>query len=220
MNLTERAYRELFPESKADYIFRIKYSGRFKDYGANARLTGRVLEAALSRKWLNISEEIQIGLIQELILKLTKRRKDTVNIDLYNSFVKNLHLAIPKTKSDPVLESSFDRVNEQYFLGLVEKPNLKWGGWSSTVFGTYDFKTDTITISQVLKHTKVEYLDYVMFHEVLHKQHKFRKSGSKTYYHDRKFRQAERIFKNAEQLERSLSRVAVRAKLKAMFRKR
>jgi len=167
---------------------------------------------------MGISKEIQIGLMQELILKLKKTRKETMNIDLYNSFVKNLHLAIPKTKSDPALEESFKRINSQYFLGLVEQPNLKWGQASTTTFGSYDFKTDTVSISRIFKETDPTYLDYIMFHEVLHKQRKFRRSGSKTYYHDKTFKRAERVFKDQDRIEKQLNKVARNAKLKAMFR--
>ncbi|HII71313.1 TPA: hypothetical protein HA265_00995 [Candidatus Woesearchaeota archaeon] len=220
MNLAERAYRGLFPDSSANYIFHLNYNGRFKDFGANARMAGNLLELNLSKKWIGVAEEIQMGLMQELILRLVKKRGSgsTMYIDLYNSFVKNLHLAIPKTKSDPVLEESFNRVNDQYFLGLVERPNLRWGGMSTTTFGTYDFKVDTVTISKIFQFTDPLYLDYIMFHEVLHKQRKFRRSGSKTYYHDSTFRRAEKVFRDSERIEKSLGRVAAKARLKAMFR--
>ncbi len=219
MNLTEKSYRKLFPNSTAKYIFSLKYSSRFKDYGANIRLAGNLLETSMSKQWIGISEEIQMGLIQELICKLLKKRTTTTYIDLYNSFVKNLHLAIPKELSDPLLEESFNRVNQQYFLGLVEQPNLKWGRHSIRTFGSYDFKNDTVTISKIFKDQDSLLTDFIMFHEVLHKQRKFRRSGSKTFYHDAKFKRAERIFKNAEIIEKRLNRVARNAKFKAFFRR-
>ena len=220
MNLAERAYRELFPSSSTNYRFILNYNNRFKSFGANARLAGGILELNLSGKWEGISEEIQIGLMQELILKLTRKKKETLSIDLYNSFVKNLHLAIPKTKSDPVLEDSFNRVNERFFLGLVEQPNLRWGGLSTSTFGSYDFKTDTVTMSRIFEETDTLYLDYIMFHEILHKQRKFKRSGSKTYYHDSKFKRAEKIFPDSDKIEKQLGRVATKAKFKAMFKRK
>ena len=162
-----------------------------------------------------------MGLIQELMLKLLKKKKNSMYVDLYNNFVKNLHLAIPKDKSDPQLEESFIRINDRYFLGLVEQPNLVWGRFATTTFGSYDFKNDTVTISRAFKEVEdTVYLDYIMFHEVLHKQRKFFKSGSKTYYHDKKFKRLEKVFENGDVIEKELGRVVGREKAKAYYRKK
>ncbi len=221
MNLAEKAYRELFPASEAKYAFRVEYSGRFKDYGGYVSLTGRVMTFRMSRKWYGISPEIQMGMIQELMLKLLKKKKQSMYVDLYNNFVKSLHIAIPKDRIDPQLKESFDRVNERYFLGLVEMPNLVWGKFATTTFGSYDFKSDTVTISRAFKEVEDNrYLDYIMFHEILHKQRKFFRSGSKTYYHDKRFKRLEAVFEGGEQIEKELGRVVGREKARAYCRKK
>ena len=115
--------------------------------------------------------------------------------------------------------ASFDRVNDRYFLGLVECPNLRWGQHSVRTFGSYDFKTDTVTISRIFHDQDPILTDYIMFHEVLHKQRKFTRSGSKTFYHDSKFRRAEKVFKDANLVEKRLAGVARKAKIKAFFRR-
>lgn len=220
-NIAQQAYLNLFPESKAGYDFRVVYTGRIKDYGAYVSLSGKVMEFRMSRKWYPISPEIQMGLMQELILKLLKRKKHSMYIDIYNNFVKSLHLSIPKDKSHPQLEESFNRVNDRYFLGLVERPNLVWGRFATTTFGSYDFKNDTITISRAFKEMEdTRYIDYIMFHEVLHKQRKFFKSGTKTYYHDKRFKRLEKVFEGGEQIEKELGRVVAREKAKAYCRKK
>lgn len=221
INLAEKAYSELFPDSQTDYVFRVEYSGRFKDYGAHVELRGKVMTFKMSRKWYTISPEIQMGLIQELMQKLLKTKRHSMYIDVYNNFVKSLHLAIPKDNVDPQLQESFDRVNERYFLGLVEMPNLVWGGFSTSTYGSYDFKNDTVTISKAFKDVEdTKYVDYIMFHEVLHKQRKFFRSGSKTYYHDARFKRLEKVFEDQEQIEKELSRVVGREKAKAYYRKK
>lgn len=220
-NLAEQAYTHLFPDSTNNYEFILVYTGRVKDYGANVTLSGGVIKFKLSRKWCPISPEIQIGIIQELMLKLLKRKKNSMYIDIYNNFVKSLHLAIPKDRSDPQLEESFIRINERYFLGLVEQPNLVWGRFATTTFGSYDFKADRVTISSAFKDVEdTVYLDYIMFHEVLHKQRKFFKSGSKTYYHDKRFKRLEKVFENGEAIEKELGRVVGREKTKVYYRKK
>lgn len=219
-NIAEQAYMNLFPDSKYNYEFRVVYTGRIKDYGAYVSLSGKLMEFSMSRKWYTVSSEIQMGLIQELMLKLLKRKRCSMYIDLYNNFVKSLHLAIPKDKSHPQLEESFNRINERYFLGLVERPNLVWGKFATTTFGSYDFKNDTVTISSVFKEAEDKYLDYIMFHEILHKQRKFFRSGTKTYYHDKRFKRLEKVFEDGEQVEKELGRVVAREKAKAYYRKK
>ncbi|MFC1752914.1 hypothetical protein ACFL96_05905 [Thermoproteota archaeon] len=216
-NILEEAYELLFPTARAKREFKVTYSGRFKDFGAHIYMEGSFLELKLSRKYYRISKEIQIGLAQELLCKLFKRKKNTMYIDIYNNFVKSLHLAIPKDKSHPVLEASFNRINYQYFLGLIERPNLVWGKMSKRTLGSYDYKTDTITVSRVFEKAEDRLLDYVMFHEALHKQRKFKISGSKTLYHDGKFKRAEKVFQDAAQTEKDMNKFVNRVKVRDFF---
>jgi len=214
-NIAEQAYKDLFPESEG-YDFSVEYTGRLKSYGGNVSFRTGHMHFKLSRKWYGVSPEIQMGLIQELMLRLLKKKKQTMYIDLYNNFVRSLHISIPKDKTHPILEASFNRINERYFLGLVERPNLRWGQESVRTFGTYDFKTDTITISKIFQDNEEKYLDYIMFHETLHKQRKFFKSGTKTYYHDARFKRLEAVFENGEEIEKELGMVARKARVKAI----
>src|SRR3989338_3038600 len=120
-SLINEAFASLFPNKNIeDYNFKLKYHDRFNPYNANVKYSKNNFEFNLSRKWRVVSKEIQIGLIQELLLKIFKIKKKTTNIDLYNLFMKNVHIAIPKTKTDETLEESFSRVNEKYFFGMVE----------------------------------------------------------------------------------------------------
>ena len=117
MKLVEQAFNELFPEKDLEnYNLKIKYTDKFKPYNANVRYTKNSLQFNLSKKWRKISKEIQVGLIQGLMLRIFKEKKATTNIDLYNSFMKNLHISIPKINNDPFLGESFNRVNEKYFF--------------------------------------------------------------------------------------------------------
>ena len=200
MKLAEQAFKELFPEKNLeDYSFKIKYTDKFKPYNANVRCTRNSLQFNLSKKWRTVSREIQIGLIQGLMLRVFKENKRTTSIDLYDSFMKNLHISIPKIINDPLLEESFNKINEKYFFGLVERPNLTWHD-SVSRLGSYEYGTDTISISKVLCSDK-NLLDYVMYHEVLHKKHKFHNKNGRIRHHTREFRQSERKFENSEEME-------------------
>ena len=200
MKLTEQAFKELFPEKNLEnYELKIKYTDKFKPYNANVRYAGNSLQFNLSRKWRTVSREIQTGLIQGLMLKIFKEKKKTMNIDLYNNFIRNLHISIPKIINDPILEDSFNRVNENYFFGLIDKPNLTWHV-SIRRLGSYEYGTDTISISQILD-TDKDLLDYVMYHEVLHKKHKFYEKNGRSFHHTREFKQMEKQFHNSEEME-------------------
>ncbi|MBU90638.1 hypothetical protein CMO94_03770 [Candidatus Woesearchaeota archaeon] len=137
--------------------------------------------------------------------KVFKDKRKTTNIDLYNSFMKNLHISIPKINNDPVLEESFNKINEKYFFGLIEKPNLTRHN-SIRRLGSYEYGTDTISISEVLLSDK-NLLDYVMYHEILHKKHKFYEKNGRTFHHTKEFRRMERSFEGSGEMEDRIKRL-------------
>jgi predicted metal-dependent hydrolase len=212
MELVEKAYSRLYPGENFDYSVSLDYSRRFKPYNANVRIRGKILEFNFSKEWSKVNDEIVIGLVQSLLLKIFRDNKKTTNIDLYNLFIKKLHLSIPKTKIEPYLEKSFERVNDRYFYGLVEKPNLVWGNETTTKLGCYNYQTDTITISTIFEDADETLLDYVMYHEMLHKKHKFTCSGKRSMHHTAEFRQKEKLFENHDDAETGIKKLVRRTK--------
>jgi|TARA_B100001971_G_C18237960_1_gene568687 predicted SprT family Zn-dependent metalloprotease len=204
MNIAEQAYNGLYPERELNHNISLKYSGKFKSYNANVRMYGRNLTFNLSKSWRKVSKEIQMGLIQSLMLKIFKDKKKTMNIDLYEIFMKKVHMSVPKTKSEPELEESFNRVNDGFFYGLIETPNLVWGNFSRSKLGSYEYGTDTISISRVFKEDRQDILDYIMYHEVLHKKHKFYTKNGRSYHHTAEFRRKEKEFPNSAGIEKSI----------------
>ena len=209
MSIAEEAFKGLFPDKEPEHSMRIIYSGKFSDYNANVRWSRRpgrnFMEFNLSRKWVNVSDEIQIGLIQSLMLKIFKAKKQTINIDLYNKFLRNVHVSAPKTEADPVLDNAFNRINEKFFNGMMDKTNLAWN-MSGNVLGRYEYGSDTISISKVLEHD-YELIDYVMYHEMLHKKHKFKSKNGRNTHHSTQFREDEKAYPHSEAMEMRLKRV-------------
>lgn len=208
MNLIEESFRQLYPGEKNSRIFVLNYTNRFKPYNANVKYRNNVYTFNLSRKWWNVSKEIQIGLVQELMVKIFKDKRQTTNMHLYNLFIKNLHISIPKTKTHPALEESFNRNNEKFFFGMLEKPNLEWGGFSTRKLGCYEYASDTITISQIFRYADPVLMDYVMYHEMLHKKYKFDSKNGRNHHHTTHFKGMEAAFPNAKLLEKEISRLA------------
>ena len=207
-SLIEEAFNQLYPEKELKYSVSLKYSRKFKPYNANVKRYGNNLIFNLSRDWKKISKEIQIGLIQELMIKILKDKNKTINMELYNLFMKNVHLAVPKTKTDAILEESFNKVNEAYFNGMLDKPNLQWGNDSTSKLGSYEYGSDTITISSIFRNANQQLLDYVMYHEMLHKKFKFQNKNGRNLHHSIEFKKMEAKFENRDLIEKEISKLA------------
>src|SRR3989338_2151896 len=211
MGIIEESFQQLYPEKELKFNIHLKYSRKFKPYNANVKLRGNALYFSFSRDCKKISKEIQIGLAQELLAKILKEpraAKKTVNMELYRLFIKNVHVAIPKTKTDAVLEQSFNRVNDAYFNGMLDKPNLQWGSDSTRKLGSYEYGSDTITISTIFKDAQHELLDYLMYHEMLHKKFKFENKNGRNLHHSNEFKKMEGKFENRDLIEREISKLA------------
>ena len=210
MNLIHQAFQRLFPGKKLNYQTLLKYNKKLGDFNANLRLQSNLLQINLNYKWQDIDPEIQIGLIQTLLLKMFAKKyspsiKTTFNINLYNSFVKKIPLLTPKTKSSPLLAASFHRVNQKYFHNLLDEPNLQWGQASKVKLACYNFHNDTITVSSLFKNAPSEILDYLVYHELLHKKQKYYYKNGRNYFHTKKFRQAENLFPNKKKIEKQIN---------------
>ena len=212
----EAAFRAIFPRKEFDYLPEINYSGRFKGYNANARLQDKKLIFNMSKSWRTVDNAIKIGLIQELIVRLFNKKVHTFNMDLYTIFLHKVHIGIPKTNIEPMLLQSFVRINEQFFYNTMELPNLIWGRDSINKLGSYDYGTDTVSMSKILK-DDLELLDYVMHHELLHKKHKFKSKYGRTHAHTKAFRDDEKKYPNQTILENRLGRLARQKKFFKFF---
>lgn len=207
MTLAEKAFSELFPEKTNNYQMNLRYSAKFTGYNANVRQSGRKLIFSLSRKWETIDEDIQMGIIQSLLCKLFRVNRTTMNLEMYNNFLKNVHVSIPESDSEPELKESFERINDRFFDGTMVIASLIWSNKSKRCFGSYDYGTDTIKINPLLS-GHAHLLDYVMYHEMLHKRFKFNVNNNRSYHHTKEFRQAEDMYPEKDSLEKELSRIA------------
>ena len=215
--LIKKSFSELYPNKNLEFEAKIKYSKAFKSYNANVKYARdmRKFEFHLSYQWKEVSDEIKIGLIQSLLNKIFNTNIKTINQDLYDIFLKKIPILSPKTESEPVLEESFNRVNEKYLQGMMIQPNLIFGGKNFHTLGTYNYAGDTIMISSILT-KNTELLDYVMYHEMLHKKFQYKKSGKKTFHHTKEFKDWEKRFKNKE-IEKELQKFVRKEKLKKVF---
>jgi hypothetical protein len=212
MSVVEIAFTKLFPDFKKPDFF-LEYGG-IHGFNARAILSGSRLKIRMGKKWKGVSQDIKVGCIQEILVKIYKKNVEkTLEMELYNNFIRSLADQVPASKIHPVLEESFDRVNKKFFEGSLEKTNLKLSNGVS-LLGSYSYQSNTIKISRILlEHPDL--LDYVMFHEMLHKKHKFYSTCSgKNIHHSSVFRSDEKSFPDVQILEKKLSSLVSSKKVK------
>src|SRR3989338_6789779 len=133
MSLAHRSYIELY-KKEPDYNLVVSYHGKLRGYNATVRKSIATIEFRLSRKLEHCEPEIQIGIMQYLLNRLFKTKIKSDNIDLYHSFLKKMSELAPVTKTDPILEESFQRMNALYFHDMMSQPNLVWGSRKYNAF--------------------------------------------------------------------------------------
>ena len=95
MNLIQESFQRLFPEKEFSHQTYFEYNRRLSSFNANILLRNNKISVHLNLQWKDIDNEIKIGLIQTLLLKVFKRKVNTSNIELYNNFIKNIPACIP-----------------------------------------------------------------------------------------------------------------------------
>jgi hypothetical protein len=209
--LCRKAFCQLYPEVDVSvYEFDLTYSRAFKAYNANVRYIrgAKKYTFKLAYEWKGVDAEIVMGIIQHLMLKLFRfKASNKNNIELYESFIRNVHKTLPKDATDLVLRASFDRVNERYFYGTMDIANLRWGSATTRTLGHYQYGDDMITISTIFEDAPRHLLDYVMYHEMLHKKHKFKTTArGRSMHHSRAFRDDEKKYEGFSGVEKELDR--------------
>jgi hypothetical protein len=197
-DLARKAYTELYGKEPGRDL-ELKYHGKLHGYNATIHQTAFTTTFRLAPAFKPCEDEVKLGVMQYLLNRINKTRIKSEHIDFYHSFVRKMSDYAPVTKSDPALEQSYMRMNERFFGGLMTRPNLVWGGHSTSLLGTYTYATDTIMISRALEDAPELLLDSVMHHEMLHKKHKFSCSGSgRTHSHTAAFRKDEAKYGDVE----------------------
>ena len=203
MNLAERAIKELFPEKDEQRNIYIRYSGRFSPYNANVHYNQQNMTFSLSKTFLELSEEIRQGVVEHLLCKIYGEQRPSTNQDLYHAFMKHLSSVAKVREKDPYLLERFQEINEHYFNGLMNEPNIRWGQQAFRKLGHYEYSTDTIVISSIFKEARKnenvrKLLDFVIYHEMLHKKHRYNHKQQRARHHTRAFREDEQKWRDKD----------------------
>jgi len=174
-------------------------------YLFRSTLVNKTCQLHISEGFIAADSEINISLIQTLFIK---NKDDLFKIRQFNHSEAYKHImqtlcryteqSSLSTKGHLYdLKRIFQRVNRQYFRNSMQPPRLIW---SSRValrrLGYYHPDTDTVTISRALDCQSVPLyvLEYVMYHELLHKKLGLKMVNSRRMAHTRQFKRLEKKF--------------------------
>src|SRR5664280_683880 len=110
------------------------------------------------------------------------------------------------------LEEIFERLNGQFFDGLLGRPQLGWSRRPSrSTLGHFDPSHNAIIISRILDQPRAPApsvaLEYVMFHEMLHLRYPVDHAAARRRVHTREFREAEKEFPQLKEAKEILKRL-------------
>ena len=109
------------------------------------------------------------------------------------------------------LAESFRRVNDRMFDGRMPRPALEWSRRATYhKFGHYSPSRDAVVISRSLDDEEVLtfVIDFVLYHELLHKKHGSTWTGKRRIVHTAPFRADERRFPEHEAAKAEIRKIA------------
>jgi hypothetical protein len=95
------------------------------------------------------------------------------------------------------LDKMFQRLNRRYFDGQIEKPTLTWSQRRTRgILGHHEAARETIVVNKTLDSLEVPewFVEYILYHEMLHIKHPARLIKGRRYYHTNAFRAEEQRF--------------------------
>ncbi|RJQ48808.1 MAG: hypothetical protein C4538_03290 [Nitrospiraceae bacterium] len=169
---------------------------------------GKSLNVRMHRIFLSAGKEV----LHELADFIKKRNIRTPQIRKFiNVNASHLRMNPPKkitlrTKGSYYdLLDIFNSLNEEYFMGRISSP-ITWGRATSKhaarkrTLGSYSQHTGLIRINPILDTGKVPryFLEFIVYHEMLHAEMGVENSIGRRSVHPRKFREREKQFTNYE----------------------
>ena len=210
------AHRELRPRTPLPEI-KVEFFP-FAGLNHTARLNENRLTVRVSDIVQDAPSEVYHSLALILLAKLYRKKVDTTHHNTYRSFILQSEIQerakAVRTQRSRIsagrgsrgrhidLEELFNRLNNSYFEGSLDKPRLSWSARKSRfVLGRYDATHHTIFISRLFDSPAIPayVTEYVMFHEMLHVKHQCRVRDSRVIVHTPEFKNDERNFPNYQE---------------------
>jgi hypothetical protein len=181
---------------------------------------GKYLDMVAQESFLTAPDEILEALVNVALdpsnLPERKALRDYAFSEEYQKIRKKLeYLGIPAGSfaigDVHHLENCFHRVNQEYFQGRMDKPHLVWSQrLTHRKFGHYQWETDTVMVSRSLDDQRIPEMvvDFVIYHELLHKKIGFKQTNQNRIAHSPEFRLAEEQFQNVKEARHYLNHLS------------
>lgn len=218
-----RVFRELKPRTPIPDL-RVEFC-RFANADSFIRLEDGLLHVRISDLLAGAPAPVLEALAQILLRKLYRKPVPRIYNNRYRLYLnrrdvrRQMHVVRQirgrKFISGPQgqcrnLEEIFERLNAQFFDGLLGQPQLGWSRKESRgMLGHFDPSHNAIIISRIFDREDVPELalDYVMFHEMLHLRFPVDHNRARRRVHTREFREAERKFPGIQEVKEMLKRL-------------
>ncbi|MCT7955603.1 M48 family peptidase [Laspinema palackyanum] len=177
-------------------------------------------KAQINEAFINANDEILAVLVR--LAFRGKNQADSQAIkeyalsDDYSEVVLELDLIADTESENPQgkcynLDRLFHTVNREYFGGKMVKPRLSWNrSFTTRKFGHYERGRDRVVLSISLDSDRVpQYVvEFVLYHELLHKQHEGKWVNGRLNVHTPEFRQDEQKFRKYKEADQWLTHLA------------
>jgi len=217
-------FRQLEPQRPTPAI-----DVRFYPYaGLNhtIRLRSGRIYVRLSDIFRDAPDNVQRALAYILVAKLLRRRTPQMHERVYRAYATSPHVlraadlarrqrgrkVVSTARGDyHNLDRLFTRINRRYFDDELQKPTLTWSQRRTRrILGHHDPVHDTIVISKTLDAADVPewFVEYILFHEMLHIKHPARLVNGRRMYHTRAFRAEEQRYPLYQEAQAWLDHIA------------
>ncbi len=175
---------------------------------------GKTVHLEINEGFINAPKEIREILLLAALQRRTQSRLKTIKAYTESPEYVQIHRALQVNNGDNRLAGRgkifnlaemFEEINRKYFSGELEQPRLVWSARSSTRrLGTYQPDADTISISRRLDSRDIPQVlvEYVLYHEMLHKKLGLKEVNGRRYAHTSAFRKLEKQFEGYQEAEK------------------
>jgi predicted metal-dependent hydrolase len=210
LTIFEESFRELrprtaIPELQVDFF-------RFASVNNTIRLReGRIL-VRVSDLLEGAPDSVLRSIAHILLAKMYRKPVDRAHASRYRRYVSTQHMSQKahlvrqmrgrKRITSPQghvyhLEEVFERLNVQFFHGLLARPLMTWSSERArNRLGHYDPAHNAIVVSSVFDDPQVPryVVEYIVYHEMLHLKHPVKLRGTRRCVHPPEFQAEEKLF--------------------------
>ncbi|KYC40434.1 SprT-like family protein [Scytonema hofmannii PCC 7110] len=173
----------------------------------------------VSEGFINAPDEVLQVLVQAALFgnsrDKTRVMKDFASSEEYSEILMELDLIVEAIAENSTgkhynLDKLFDKVNEEYFAAKLVKPRLTWSKIHTyRKFAHYEPARDRVVMSITLDDDRIPefVVEFVLYHELLHKYHGTKLVNGRRMVHTSEFRTSERKFQLYKEAEEWLKHI-------------